>query len=595
MGRKIVSKKSIENTVEKTIYSKIIGYFLLGFFFAFPWIICAVSRKINAEEESVYIHKIEEIIDTCLFSKMYVLLGFAIVMLILIGFHIYANRKRLFRKNMADSTISVKDVIYAGTAIFIVLAVLSAALSEYKMVSLWGSYNNPEGLFVILAYIVLAAAAYISFQNEKIWNGFKYVIMALALVAIVLSLVEFFYKPITQIMYPEGWRTDYKNMVSLTFYNSGYYGGFVILIFPVVMELLLNSKKVYEIILLSFEFVGMLLCVLLSKSTGAFLVVIFEILAMGIYELWISIKYKKCIFKWVIKLICTVGMLLILGGIDLISGGKITNQLHDTASNETEAIHSENYVTITDIEVSGNVINIVSKNKDNIEKTLMVQLNDTQIAFDDKETSQIVEMTQEDGLIYFHGDYEGICARMENNALTFDYGYKGDVRFYIHENAFYPMLSDGSIVGDITGSGLKGGDFIHTATGRGYIWMNTLPILKRSVIIGQGPATFGLCFKQFDFVGLLNSQGTVDLFIDKPHNMYLQTVEQTGVISAVIMVILLALLLWNGKSFAGLIISVSGFMILGIVNDSCITVNPLFWIMAGIIFARISVKELKSE
>ena len=544
MGRKIVSKKSIENTVEKTIYSKIIGYFLLGFFFAFPWIICAVSRKINAEEESVYIHKIEEIIDTCLFGKMYVLLGFAIVMLILIGFHIYANRKRLFRKNMADSTISVKDVIYAGTAIFIVLAVLSAALSEYKMVSLWGSYNNPEGLFVILAYIVLAAAAYISFQNEQIWDRFKYVIMALALVTIVLSLVEFFYKPITQIMYPEGWRTDYKNMVSLTFYNSGYYGGFVILIFPVVMELLLNSKKVYEIILLSFEFVG---------------------------------------------------MLLILGGIDLISGGKITNQLHDTASNETEAIHSENYVTITDIEVSGNVINIVSKNKDNIEKTLMVELNDTQIAFYDKETSQIVEMTQKDGLIYFHGDYEGICARMENNALTFDYGYKGDVRFYIHENAFYPMLSDGSIVGDITGSGLKGGDFIHTATGRGYIWMNTLPILKRSVIIGQGPATFGLCFKQFDFVGLLNSQGTVDLFIDKPHNMYLQTVEQTGVISAVIMVILLALLLWNGKSFAGLIISVSGFMILGIVNDSCITVNPLFWIMAGIIFARISVKELKSE
>ena len=84
--------------------------------------------------------------------------------------------------------------------------------------------------------------------------------------------------------------------------------------------------------------------------------------------------------------------------------------------------------------------------------------------------------------------------------------------------------------------------------------------------------------------------------------MYLQTAEQTGVISALIMVAVLILIMvcaigtqrnyirsikedkseWN---LVPLMIAVSGFAILGLVNDSCITVNPIFWIMVGALYA----------
>ena len=50
-------------------------------------------------------------------------------------------------------------------------------------------------------------------------------------------------------------------------------------------------------------------------------------------------------------------------------------------------------------------------------------------------------------------------------------------------------------------------------TGRGYIWRKTLPLLKNTIIFGHGAGTFGLYFKQFDYAGLLNSQGNVDLIV----------------------------------------------------------------------------------
>ncbi len=616
MGRKILKQKKIENTECNILFSKIMGYSLCGFLLFFPWITYAVNRTISDEEHDVYIQKVEGIIDNCLFSKMYVLLVFAFFIVICLEFHIFMDRKKHFQKNLGNGTITIRDIVCAATASFIVLAVLSTIMSEFTQISLWGSYNNPEGLFVILAYICLAIAAYIAFQNNHLWQVLKYIIIILAMITIALSYVEFFYKPITQILYPDGWQSDYKNMVALTFYNSGYFGGFLILLFPLMIDLFVKSKKLYEILILAFESIGLVVCVLLSKSTGAFYVMLFEILVMMIYKAYSAVRYKNFICRWKMKAIGIMAPIILCLMINVVSSGKLSEQLFSTANNETESIHRNDYHQITDISLEGNVINITSKQSDHVKKTLKVELNDTQIMFTDQESEQSVNMTQDSGNIYFHGDYQGISARIENSALIFDYGYKGEIRFYIYEKAFYPMLSDGSLVQDISGSGLSGGDFIHTATGRGYIWMNTLPLLKKCIVIGQGPATFGLYFKQFDFVGLLNSQGMVDLFIDKPHNMYLQTAEQTGVISALVMIGILMILIVHAaisqvkylkldksnfdnadtlkqseyrEDLTGLTIAVCGFAILGLVNDSCITVNPIFWIISGTLFARTRV------
>jgi O-antigen ligase len=69
-------------------------------------------------------------------------------------------------------------------------------------------------------------------------------------------------------------------------------------------------------------------------------------------------------------------------------------------------------------------------------------------------------------------------------------------------------------------------------SGRAFIWSRTLPLLMDNIFLGTGPDTFLLAFPNDDFVALSNS-GYGDELITKPHNMYLQTAVQTGVLSLI--------------------------------------------------------------
>src|SRR5690606_8579420 len=68
------------------------------------------------------------------------------------------------------------------------------------------------------------------------------------------------------------------------------------------------------------------------------------------------------------------------------------------------------------------------------------------------------------------------------------------------------------------------------ASGRGYIWSRTLPLLKKHIILGSGADTYMIAFPQQDYVGLSN-YGYGDQLVTKPHNLYLQVGVQTGLLS----------------------------------------------------------------
>lgn len=137
-------------------------------------------------------------------------------------------------------------------------------------------------------------------------------------------------------------------------------------------------------------------------------------------------------------------------------------------------------------------------------------------------------------------------------------------------------------------------------SGRGYIFSRTFPMMKDTLLIGHGADTYCLYFPHKDYVGKYNSpsySSKMNLVIDKPHNLYLGAWIGTGGIS---MFALLALFggyliqsfrLYFRRRFetedfisfagAGIFIGIVGFLTAALVDDSSVSVMPMFYTLLG--------------
>ena len=105
-------------------------------------------------------------------------------------------------------------------------------------------------------------------------------------------------------------------------------------------------------------------------------------------------------------------------------------------------------------------------------------------------------------------------------------------------------------------------------------------------------------FQQNDYVGLMNTHENISTIIDKPHNMYLQIAVNTGIISLIVIIIIFIIIIKRSsevylkkelykeeKEFnlgLGIFTAIIGFLISGIVNDSMVTISPMFWLLCGV-------------
>lgn len=114
--------------------------------------------------------------------------------------------------------------------------------------------------------------------------------------------------------------------------------------------------------------------------------------------------------------------------------------------------------------------------------------------------------------------------------------------------------------------------------GRAYMWKKSIPMLKESILIGKGPATFPLYFPQFAKRG--DDIGFLSLIVDRPHNMFINIWQNTGLISLLVLswVVLNAMLFSSDYS---LIMGAMGFLIAGLFTDSVLCVTPYFLMFLG--------------
>jgi O-antigen ligase len=139
------------------------------------------------------------------------------------------------------------------------------------------------------------------------------------------------------------------------------------------------------------------------------------------------------------------------------------------------------------------------------------------------------------------------------------------------------------------------------ASGRGYIWSRTIPLIKDKLFLGWGPDNFYYAFPQNDYMGKLKFMYSAYMPVDMAHSMYLQTAVETGVVSLLIFILLILLFVFtkirtvlvkpleqeNTRISVSAIAVIAAYMVCGIFTDANAITMMIFWPLVGI-YANVS-------
>jgi O-antigen ligase len=400
-----------------------------------------------------------------------------------------------------------------------------------------------------------------------------------------------------------------SNTIFCTLGNSNYVGSYFAMLLPILLIFFIYVKKIrYKLILavplclVVFNWIG---CGSRAGMVGG-----------GISIILILIMFRKKLFTHKIISISTVFLLCIsIFVINYCTGGSFLNRIERMISLEgkdtsIEIINSfdKQFGGLKDIKMDSEKTSIVTDKgtmlisiingqlsaKDQNNRGLEIsQNNDTAFITDDRFENIKLNTKRDAGLIeVYYNDIKLI------NIILTDNGLRSDTNIW--------LISRGNK--EIESFGFKGKESF--GSNRGYIWDRTLPLLKDTIILGHGPDTFPLYFPQYDFIGKLRMYQTAGIFVDKPHNIYLQTAVNTGIVS------LLALLAVFGVYFISSIkiyfkqnfnnflpiagmacfTAFCGYAVAGMFNDSVVAVAPVFWILLGLgIGINIKIYRLKLD
>ena len=478
--------------------------------------------------------------------------------------------------------------LWIMAAIFVICAVLSQVFSaDYE--NEFQNYNTDfESLAVLLSYLVLFFISYNYFYMNKILDILKKTVVVLMTVIIVMSIIEFFDIPIATLWIGNRENLESINRVKLTFDNSNYYGCFCCMLLPFAFEYWLHAKNRISCIAGILINIGIVLCILVSKSTLVFYLQIAIIIAMMICE----IKTIKCKIKeFIVLLIAMPVILLVVNG---ISGGKLGALIEVSASNGDSFEENVNDIyELKKIDLEGNKLTIYG----NESKFSIVF--DENIAFYDSDDN-IMDAQNEDGWFVFKDEaYKNVKIEfsvIENASTVYmkiELGYKDTLDFYIINGEFKGVGAD-LVPLDSIGEEYTFHKFDNAFTGRGYMWIRTLPKLKEVILIGKGPGNYVYNYDQYDYVGLMKIHGTHKVIVNRPHNIILQYCMDIGILGTLalcgIVIYILVQCIINRFKYKkndnwilqATFFSVITFCIFSMLNDSMVTVSPYMWILLGI-------------
>ncbi|BCJ93369.1 polymerase [Anaerocolumna cellulosilytica] len=530
-------------------------------------------------------------VDIFLFYKQVFLLIACTVMLVCLIYKIVKEKITL-------------SVIPALIPVFLygIMALLSTLFSKYSSFGYKGVYEQFESVFALLGYCLIVYYAYLFIQTEEdvrfILKYLLYSVLAFSLLGLLQAInLDPIVSDIGKRIYLGREYWDYLDKftlsfepgrVYLTFYNPNYVGSYTALIIPILLGLLLTEKEGKKKICYILGLLGMGISLIRSGSETGMIALFVAILFFIFFFRKYIFKYKKIIFP-----IAGIGAVCIV----VLIGVKFT-----TITEKVQSVFNLNQATpsITSIKTEED-LTITYKGND-LKLNLFVDSNGIILLPMDKDMNSLPFSTNENGKYTMEDErFAGIEMSIVtyNDIVCLDVSIEGTEWVFTNQlendSTYYYLNAVGKFDKIVAADSAVFSGYESLATGRGYIWSRTIPLLKDRILLGSGAETYMMAFPQQDYVQKAN-YGFGGQLLTRPHNLYLQIGVQTGVVSLLaflvfyIMYFISSIRIYKNGTFDSYlsIVGVStflgtiGYMITGLSNDSSITVAPVFWVLIGI-------------
>lgn len=460
-------------------------------------------------------------------------------------------------------------LIFLG--VYVLWSIISSVFSEYSYVSLIGFPAEPEGLWSVFGCALLFIAAFngMSYpETEKARKFMSFMIFGAMAIIVFMSVIECFV-PMAALFF--GYEPPDKRL-ALLFGNSINCGVVCAILFSAGTVLCFfderRSTLAVKITLTALTF----LCVIRSRSSTA----LYSSLFAAAGSLIVFIRRKGKILNF---LITAATIAICAGAYQLAQTGVVTDILINTGAYDP----SDSFM-LTGIKAEENRLFLTNESG-----TLELILNNGNLSFE-KDGKEISFVQTEDGLSALDGEYSMVSVILSDGLLSLDLGYSNPVYFEITGDVFQYIGLNGCIEEMSEPLFPEFSDYYRLGTGRVYIWLNTVPMLKDCLLKGYGAGEYVFHYPHADITGSLNTHGVVPLITPKPHCMYLQIFTSYGLPALVAFICFAALILKRGitspipngeESIIALCAGMICFLISGAANDSNSAFSIWFWVMAG--------------
>ncbi len=520
------------------------------------------------EAESVYVPNLGgAITDLCVRSREILLFAAgAALVLFWLGERVFPDKPR-------RSPLLSRHALplMAGTGLILLTAVLSGIFSLHPEISFWGIASESTG---IAAFIGLAALFLAAYEGMSSPENLKYITAGATAAGLLCGGMLLFEKLSGQLA---GilWGAAESAGTMLLFGSSTSCGEFCALLFPFLLHSALTEPRRWYSIAQALS-AGAALCTALSSMSSA----AFYGLLAGTTALVILLTVR--VFRgsrpdW--KKSALIAAAAVPAAVLLIAQPGIL-----TASAGNSVSYSpENSWGLTSAELSGG--------------TVRLRNSDTELVLTaDSGAVTLADSAGETALLAAPGDsadIAGVHAQRSGDILSLDLGYTDVLRFAVMKNELGYVGLNGYIQPLEQSAFPELSEYYGAFTGRGYIWLNTLPALKNCFLIGTGTGEFCFHYPQNDIVGALNTHGSANLLTDKPHSMYLGLAVSCGIPALLIFLALAVITLRRGAVssvrcgvLSGAFAAVIAALIMGFANDISPVYSPLAAVFAGILCSR---------
>lgn len=569
-------------------------YPILFFLCVYPLIVRNHNFLTNLDQFAWFPASERSSSDLFLFYKSIALIIVSAIMCVIVVYQVYRKKIKL-----------QKATFLCPLGAYVFFIILSTLLSINHGFSLKGAYGLFESVWVLLGYLVILYYSYLFVHTEAaiqfLIKGLMVGMGIMALIGILQTFgIDYLNNPLIKLITTGSSNAEIvgtfeKNRVSTTLFNPNYVGVYSSLLFPISVGYIWISKSKQGKIISLLISCGLVISTFGAQSKTGLGVLLISIVIMS---LLFRKKIKKY-SKWLI--VSVIGFVIIFFIINATQNNAYLNSIKNIFSNQLQEIKVEA------IETSDEYVKVNYKNKEIYIKCELDEEGKLLCLFlDSAGVQQEVTIDQESmrfaladsqlndiSLVPINIDEDNnLGFQLNIGNQTFSFRSKNASNGYEFKTEFNTFVECKPAKGAVFNN--------HTtlASGRGYIWSRTIPLLKDTFLYGSGPDTFILKFPQTDYAGKYNN-GFGSQFIGKPHNMYLQIAVQTGVLSLIsFLAIYLIYFIESFRLFAKcnyktyiekigvfIFIGTVGYMISGLINDSTITVAPVFWALLGIGFA----------